>query len=330
MGYTVVQYGCGVIGCGTVKLASRKRDIEIVGAIDLNNVGRDLGEVAGIGRKLGILISEDADAVLDEVKPSIVLHATGSVLPEVLYQLEKAVKAGTNVISTCEELSFPYEKYPVLAESIDELAKECGVTVLATGVNPGFLMDAWPLTMTGVCQDVRQIKAVRIQNASQRRISFQKKIGAGKTLEEFNELVEAGTLRHVGLPESVAMIADGLGWELDNITETIEPIICETEVRSDSITVKPGQVAGVKQMGYGWKNGTPVITLNFEASIGSEESYDAAYITGTPNMEVIIKGGTHGDTATAAMVINSIPRVVNAAPGLNTMKDLVICALPGK
>lgn len=327
----VVQYGCGPIGCSIVRLALQKPNIEIAGAIDLVNVGCDLGEVAGVNRKLGVLISEDADAVLNQVKPNVVLHATGSVLKDIYPQLEKVIKAGINLVSTSEELSYPYGKQPILAARIDKLAKEHQVTVLGTGVNPGFLMDTWPLVMTAVCQDVKQIRAVRIQDASPRRLPFQKKIGAGKTIEEFAELVEAGTLRHVGLAESVAMIAAGLGWELDDITETIEPIVAEAEVRSDFVTVRPGQAAGVRQVGHGLKDGKELITLDFQAYIGAKESYDAVYISGIPDMEVVIKGGTHGDIATAAMIVNSIPRVIDAPPGLMTMKDLpIICALPSR
>ncbi|MFC1861651.1 dihydrodipicolinate reductase, partial [Chloroflexota bacterium] len=294
--------------------------------------------VININSNLGVLISNDADAVLSQTKPDIVLqrrfivrHATGSVLKDIYPQLGKVVKAGINVVSTCEELSFPYTAQPVLADSMDKLAREHRVTVLGTGVNPGFLMDAWPLFMTGVCQEVKQIKSVRIQDASPRRGPFQKKIGAGKTIEEFNTLVKTGTLRHVGLAESIAMIAAGLGWELDDITETIEPVMAEAEVRTDFVNVSPGQVAGVKQVGFGYSGGKELIELEFQAYVGAKESYDAVYITGTPNMEVAIKGGLHGDIATAAMVVNSIPRVVNAPPGLITMKDLpMVCALPGK
>lgn len=326
-----VQFGCGLVGCSIAKLASTKPNIDIVGAIDLVNVGRDLGEVAGFSQKPGVLISNEADSVLNKVKPDIVLHATSSVLRDVYSQLETVVKAGVNLVSTCEELSYPYEKQPALAEKLDKLAKEHKVTVLGTGVNPGFLMDAWPLCMTAVCQDVRQIRVVRIQDASPRRAPFQKKIGVGKTIEEFNTLVEAGTMRHVGLAESVAMIAAGLGWELDDITETIEPILAKAEVRSNFATVKAGQVAGVRQVGFGLRDGKELITLDFQAYIGARESYDAVHIAGIPNMEVVIKGGTHGDIATAAMVVNSIPRVIEALPGLVTMKDLpIVCALPGK
>ena len=155
-----------------------------------------------------------------------------------------------------------------------------------------------------------------------RRLPFQKKIGAGCTLDEFQKLVEAGTLRHVGLAESIAMLAAGLGWELDDIRDEIEPVIAESEVRSQYLTVKPGQAAGVKQTGRGFKDGQEVITLDFQAYLGAKESYDAVYITGTPNLEVIIKGGTHGDIATAAMVVNAARRVLEAPPGLLTMKDL--------
>jgi len=327
----VVQYGCGPVGCSIARLAATKPNMDIVGAIDLASVGRDLGEVAGIDRKLGVLISDDADAVLNQGKADIVLHATGSVLENVYPQLEKVVKAGINVVSTCEELSYPYRKQPVLAARLDELAKEHHVTLLGTGVNPGFVMDTWPLFMTAVCQDVKQIKAVRIQDASSRRAPFQKKIGAGKTIQDFNKLVEVGAIKHVGLPESIDMIAAGLGWKLDDITETIEPVMAEAEVSTDFVTVKEGQVAGVRQVGSGLRGGKELITLDFQAYIGAKESYDAVYITGTPNMEVVIKGGTHGDIATAAIVVNSIPGVIAAPPGLMTMKDLpVVCAVPSK
>lgn len=331
MSLRVVQYGCGVIGCSVVKLAAKKPDIDIVGAVDIVNTGKDLGDVAGLKRKLGIIISDETNKVLLETKPDAVLHTTGSGLESIYPQLGDAIRAGANIISTCEELSYPYYKQCKLATSLDNLAKECRVTVLGTGVNPGFIMDAWPLFMTGVCQDVQSIKVSRIQDASVRRIPFQKKIGAGKTLEEFDKLVEEGTLKHVGLPESIAMIAAGLGWELDDITETIEPIVAEGEVSSDFITVKSGQATGVKQVGRGLKEGKELITADFQAYLGAPQSYDTVQITGTPNMEVVIKGGTNGDIATAAMVVNSIRRVVDAPPGLMTMKDLpMVCASPTK
>ena len=234
------------------------------------------------------------------------------------------------VVSSCEELSYPYQKEPKLAARLDRLAKQKGVTVLATGVNPGFLMDAWPLFMTAVCTEVKEVRVSRVRDASQRRIPFQEKVGAGKTRREFEALVKKGIIRHVGLPESVAMIAAGLGWQLDKITEIIKPIVYPKKVKSDFITVTPGMVAGVKQVGHGWKKGKKLITLNFEGSIGAGKSYDSVSIKGSPNIEVIAKGGIHGDIATIAMLVNAIPRILDASPGLKTMKDLVFSALPKK
>ena len=326
-----VQFGCGPIGCSVVRYALQKLDIEFVGAIDIHKslIRSDLGEVVGINSKLGIIISADADAILSQTKPDVVFLTTNSSLKLVYPQVVKCVKAGANVLSTCEELSYPYRKDPKLSAEIDKIAKANNVTVLATGVNPGFLMDAWPLFMTGVCQQVEQIKAVRVQNASSRRGPFQKKIGAGCTLEEFKKLADAGTLKHVGLPESIAIIANGLGWELDEITESIEPVITETQVKTDFVTVKPGQAAGVRQVSKGISAGKELVTLEFEASVGAPESYDAVYITGIPNMEVIIKGGVHGDIATAAIVVNSVHRVIDTAPGLISMKDVPIVSTLG-
>jgi 2,4-diaminopentanoate dehydrogenase len=289
-------------------------------------VGCDLGDVAGVGRKLGVIISSETEAVLKKARPHVVIHTTSSSLKKIFPEIEKLIKAKVNVVSSCEELAYPHQKEPKLAARLDKLAKQNGVTVLATGVNPGFLMDAWPLFMTGVCTEVGEVKASRVQDASCRRIPFQKKIGAGKSPEEFDVLVKKGSIRHVGLAESVAMIAAGLGWKLDKITETIEPVIYQKAVKSDYMTVKPGMVAGVRQIGYGWRGGEKSISLYFEASIGAKESFDSVAITGTPNMEVIVKGGTHGDIATVAMLTNAAAKIHEFRPGLKTMKDLIIAA----
>ena len=327
----VVQFGCGPIGCSVIKYARNRPDIEVVGAIDIDStlVGRDLGDVASIDDKIGVAISAEADGTLSQAKPDVVFLTTGSSLREIHTPATECIEAGANVISTCEELAYPYREEPQISADIDKRARDKGVTVLATGVNPGFVMDAWPLFMTGICQQVKKIKAVRVQDASPRRGPFQKKIGAGLTLEEFNELVAAGTLKHVGLPESIAMIASGLGWKLDEITESIEPVIARSRVETDFVMVEPGQAAGVRQVGRGIRARDELITLEFEAYVGAPESYDAVYITGTPNLEVVIKGGTPGDIATAAITVNCVHRVMDAPPGLLTMKDLPIVSVLG-
>ena len=326
-----VQYGCGPIGCSVVRFALQRADIELVGAIDIDKQleGRDLGEIANLNNKLGIVIASDADAVLSRTKPDVVFLTTSSFIRNVYPQLEKCIKHGINIVSSAEELTYPYTKTPELSTAIDKLAKKHQVTVLATGINPGFIMDAWPLFMSGVCQQIKRVKVVRIQDASPRRRPFQEKIGAGCTLDEFNKRVADGSLKHIGLAESIEMIASGLCWKLDDITESIEPIIAQAQIRTNFVTVDPGQVAGVRQVGRGIKAGEELVTLEFEASVGADESRDTVYITGLPNMEVTIKGGTQGDIATIAMIVNSAHRVIDAPPGLMTMKELPLVTALG-
>jgi len=327
--FRAIQFGCGPIGCAVARLASQRSNIELVGAVDIDKdkVGRDLGEVMGIEKRLGVKITDDIDGLFSKAKANVVFHQTGSSLKAVAPQLLKLLRFGANIVSTTEELAYPYIRQPILAYEIDRVAKANGATVLGTGVNPGFLMDVWPMVMSAVCQEIKRVRVVRVQDASPRRLPFQKKIGAGCTVEEFEELAAAGTLRHVGLTESIDMIAAGLDWQLSQVTESIEPVIAREQVNTKYLTVEEGQVAGVRQVGRGLKDKEELITLEFEAYLSAPESYDAVYLTGVPNMEVVIKGGTHGDIATAAIVVNAAYRVIEAPAGLVTMKDLpiVIC-----
>ncbi|MFC1998947.1 dihydrodipicolinate reductase [Chloroflexota bacterium] len=319
-----IQYGCGPIGCAVAKLANSRNNIELIGAVDVdpNKVGKDLGEVMGTGQLMGVIVTDDINTILANQKADVVFHQTASTMKAITPQLAELIVLGLNVVSSAEELSYPYIANDDLARAIDDAAKANNVSVLGTGINPGFLMDAWPIAMTAVCEQVKYIKSIRVQNAMTRRQPFQKKIGAGCTLSEFDKLVEAKTLRHVGLTESMHMIAAGLGWKLDKATESIKPVIAQEPTQSQYISVEPGQAAGVRQVGLGYLAGKEVMRLEFEASLIAPESYDAVYITGTPDMEVVIKGGVHGDIGTAAMVVNCAHRVVQTQPGLITMNDL--------
>ncbi len=316
-----VHIGLGPMGVKICKLACQKKNIEIIAAVEKIGLGQDVGELIGLGRRLNIALTDDLKAAL-ALKPDIAVHSTLSSLEKVKDQLISIIKAGVNIVSTCEELSYPWKTRPALANELDALAKENNVTILGTGVNPGFCMDTLPIVVTAVCQDVEHIKAARIQDACSRRLPFQKKIGAGCTPREFDELKAKGSLRHVGLEESAGMIASAMGWEIDEYSETIDPVIAEKKVSSDFITVEPGQAAGVEQIAIGKMKGKEVLRMEFRAYLGAPESYDAVYVTGTPDLEVVIKNGVQGDIATASMVVNAIPRVINAPAGLLTMKDI--------
>jgi len=324
----VILYGVGAIGSRIARLLLRKKGFKIVGAIDVSpkKIGKDLGEIIEVERPLGIAVSKDPGGLLSSVDADVALHATSSFLKDVYLQLVQLIKHDLNVISTCEELSYPYVVDESLALSLDRLAKKHGVTVLGTGVNPGFLMDTLPIALSSVCQEVKQIKVERVIDAAKRRLPFQKKIGAGLTLEEFKDMIEKRIITgHVGLEQSIAMIADALGLNLQKIeVEPVKPVIAEKPVESREIRVAAGRVAGLTQSAHGLIDGKPFITLIFKAYIGAEDEYDSITIEGTPNINQKIAPCVHGDLATAAIVVNSIPKVISAAPGLKTMKDLPV------
>ena len=323
-----VLYGVGAVGGMIAKSLLQREGVEVVGAIDMaeDKVGRDLGAVLELGRNVGVLVSKDASFVLTETKPDVVVHATSSYLKDVFPQLEGIVKYGANVVSTCEELSYPYYSEPKLAEELDMLAKKHKATVLGTGINPGFLMDTLVITLTAVCQKVEAIRVVRVMNAATRRVPFQKKIGAGLSLEDFHRAINEGRITgHVGLEQSISMIAAALRWKLGQIkVDPVEPVVAEKAVRSEAIQVKGGYAAGLRQTARGVMDGRNVIVLDFQAYIGAEEEYDSVSIKGLPNVNQKISPCVHGDISTVAMIVNSIPKVVNAPPGLFTMKDLPV------
>jgi 4-hydroxy-tetrahydrodipicolinate reductase len=323
----IVQYGVGPIGAELAKYSLKKTGLSFVGAIDIDpkKIGMDLGEAVG-GERIGVSITNESKKLLAKTKPNLILHSTGSYLKDVKPQLLEIMKSGADIISTCEELSYPYLKNPKIAKELDTAARKHNVTLLGTGINPGFLMDTLVLTATGVCQDVKKIKCSRIQDASYRRLPFQKKIGASLTVEEFRSKVADGTIKHVGFQESIAMIASTLGWKLDRIDETIEPKLAEKTVSSEFLTVEAGQVAGVDQTATGIVGGESLIVLNLQAYLGCPDPKEWTVIDGVPRIDLTIKNGVHGDLATAAVVVNCIPRVLNAKPGLMTMKDLPVPA----
>ena len=327
----VIQYGIGPIGASIVRLMRQKNSLEIVGAIDTDakKVGRDLGEVVGASdAPWGILVSADAASVL--AKPAdVVVHSTSSYLTSVMDQLLTCLGAGLCIVSTCEELAYPFRKHPQLSKTLDEAAKEEGVALLGTGVNPGFVMDKLPLTLSAVSQWVDWVSAVRIVDASKRRLPLQKKIGAGMTPDEFRAQVAAGVIKHHGLPESIAMVADGLGFSLDDISETIEPMIAEEVIKTEFLEVEPGQVAGVHQVGRGTAAGQEKIFMELKMYVGAKNPADTVVLKGDPNLTLTIPGGTHGDVATAAVVVNAIPSILAANAGLRTSRDLPLSFFPG-
>jgi hypothetical protein len=329
----VMHFGLGPIGAAIVKQVATRPGFKIVGAVDIDpaKVGRDLGDVVGLSKRLDVKVADDAAKALKAAKPDVVVLCTSSSIKKVVPQIEAILKSKVAIVSTTEELSYPGYTHIRAARAIHAMAKKAKVAVLGTGVNPGFAMDALPIALTAVCERVDRVVVNRVQDARIRRLPFQQKIGAGLTTEQFQKKVDDGTVRHVGLTESIAMIADALGWTLDRITDDIQPKLAAVTISSEFLAVDPGYVCGIVQDGVGYRKREPVIKLHMEAYLGSPETYDSVDIEGSPNLSMRIAGGIHGDVATASIVVNSIPRVLAASPGLHTMRDLPLPSFfPGR
>jgi 4-hydroxy-tetrahydrodipicolinate reductase len=320
----VLHFGLGPIGAAVVKQVAERRGFRIVGAVDIDpmKAGRDLGDVAGLGRALKVKVSSNADKTIRSTKPDVVVLCTVSSLRKATPQMLDILKRKVPIVSTTEELAYPTGGNLKYARAIHAAAKKAKVAVLGTGVNPGFTMDALPIALTGVCERVDSVRVDRVQDARVRRLPFQQKIGAGLTREQFQKKVDDASVRHVGLAESVSMIADAMGWKLDRIIDEIQPKIATSTVSSEFLAVDPGYVCGLVQDGIGYRDGKAVITLHMEAYLGAPESYDAVEIAGSPTIRSKVAGGIHGDVATASITVNSIPKILEVLPGLHTMRDM--------
>ncbi len=321
----IVQYGLGPIGSAVARHVVERAGLELVGGVDIDpaKVGKDVGEVIGLNRTLGFSVSGTLAQALEQAEADVAIHTTSSYFDLFKDQIIQILEAGLDVVSTAEELSFPWLAHPEKAAEIDAVARHAGKTVLGTGVNPGFIMDTLPLTLTAICQRVDRVEVTRVINASTRRGPFQAKIGSGMTVEAFEAKMAAGRMGHVGLPESVGMVFDTLGKKLVRYESGVEPLVADQLIRTEHFEVQPGQVRGLKQVARGYSDEGEFMTLTFIAALDAGEDGDTVRITGKPDLEVKLQG-TNGDLATVAIAVNAVRRVKEAAPGLVTMRDLPI------
>ncbi len=330
----VVHYGLGPIGMAVGRVIAGRPWLRSVGAVDVRPelVGRDLGEVLDLpSGGVGVRIVDNLGAAAVSAA-SVVVHCTGSSLRAGAPQLYVCIDAGLNVVSTCEELAYPWAADPETAAAIDRRARERGVTVLGTGVNPGFVMDYLPVVLSAVTREVERVEVIRVQEAGNRRLPLQQKVGAGLTREEFEEGVRVGSIRHVGLRESADAVAAALGWRLTRIDRTIRPLIAKRETPSGLGLIPAGHVVGVHQTLSGRVGQIERVSLALQMGVGLADPHDDIVLHGTPTLRVRVEGGVPGDIATAAIVANALGRVVAAAPGLAVMTDLAppLPAAPGR
>jgi 4-hydroxy-tetrahydrodipicolinate reductase len=327
----VMIVGLGPIGAAVARQLLSRKNFKLVAAVDIDpaKAGRDLAFVLGAAKRTGVKVTTDAAAAIRKTRPQAAVLCTSSSLKLVRPQIEAVLKHKLPIVSTTEELAYPWYSNRPLARRIDSAARKAKVAVVGTGVNPGFAMDALPITLTAICERVDSLRVDRIQDARIRRLPFQQKIGSGLTPEQFAAKVKDLSVRHVGLTESVAMIADALGWKLDRITDEIQPKIAAAPVESQFLKVPAGRVCGIVQDGLGYVAGEPRIVLHMEAYLGAPETYDRVQIEGSPRLDVKAAGGYHGDVATASITVNTIPAALAASPGLHTMRSLALPSFAG-
>ena len=323
MAIKVALMGLGAIGRGIARCALQKHDLEIVAAIDLDpgRVGRKLSDVVDAPTP-EVIIGSDAAAEMRKAQGGILLHATGSRLDRVEGELAQALTAGLSVVSTCEELSYPWLRHPEIAERLDKLAQKRKLALLGTGVNPGFVMDRLPATLGAVCGRVDRVRVTRVVDSRTRRKQLQLKTGAGLNEEEFDRGVDEGTLGHVGLMESAALAALGVGLEVDEVDESIDPVEAEGDMQGEGFTVPKGGIVGLNQVARAFHDGKEVAILNLTIALGAPEPRDEIELEGDPGIRVLIPGGTPGDKATAWTVVHAAPLVQGSEPGLISVLDL--------
>jgi 2,4-diaminopentanoate dehydrogenase len=317
----VVHYGLGPIGLAVAALVAERPWLRSAAAVDVSEDLRDRPLAELIGRPSAV--SPRVSATYEPVAgASVALLCTGSSLERVAPQVAELAGSGLHVVSTTEELSYPWDAHPDVAAAIDAVARGAGVTVLGTGINPGFAMDYLAIVLSAVARRVDRMEVHRVQDAGTRRVPLQRKVGAGMAPDAFRAAVAEGRLGHVGLAESAGMLAATFGWRLTGLDERVEPILAEVPTPMSGGTVAAGHVLGLHQTAVGRAGDVPVVSLTLDMAVGIGPTRDHVRLVGEPDLELEVPGGLHGDVATAAIVVNAIPRVLTARRGLVTMAEL--------
>ncbi len=319
----VTLVGLGAIGREVLKALLEKSSVRVVAVVDPAFTGQDAGVVAGVG-KLGIaVVSRFLEGLMIPSDVALVLTTSGTA--ELLPLIEQAASRGVHVVSSCEDLAYAELATRDLANRIDAVAQKGGITVLGTGVNPGFVMDRLPLALVGACVSVRRVWVERVVDAAKRRGPLRAKVGAGLSVEEFQAGVASRRFGHRGLPESCALLGAGLGLTFDSIQSTIEAVVSTAAAPRAGIAA--GAVAGLRQSAIGLVAGEPVVRLDLEMSVDAPDPHDRIRIDGDPPLDMLLAGGTHGDRGTVGTVLNAIAAVLDAPRGLRYVTDLPLFGL---
>lgn len=329
----VLVLGTGEMGSGIARLVHGKQGLALAGvyARRAGRGGMDAGSAIGLGREIGIPVSNDLADVVRQARPNVAIQATCSSIADAMEEIAVLVRHGISVISIAEQMAFPACSSPVLADEMHTDAVSHGVAVVGTGINPGFVFDLLVITLSGVCADIRSIRAERVNDLSPYGPTVLDSQGVGLSPQAFVQGVEEGTVvGHIGFPESIHLIAAAVGWDIERIEEYREPIISGVIREAPNRCVQPGQVAGCLHTALAYREDRPVITLRHPQQVHPQlegiQTGDRIEISGTPDVQLAGRPEIPGGQATCALAVNMIPRLLNAPPGLHTLTDLPVPA----
>jgi 4-hydroxy-tetrahydrodipicolinate reductase len=340
MTHRVVLWGTGNVGRNALIGINARPDLELAGVWVSNpdKVGRDAGELAGLGH-LGVTATGDADAVLATRPDCVVYTSMADVrLDEAMEDLTRILRAGVNVVSSSPVfLQFPDE---AMGAPIHRAALDGGVSIWVNGIDPGFANDWLPLAITGISERITQVRCMEILNYStyaQPTVLFDV-MGFGRPLDETPLLLSPGVLS-LAWGSVVRQLAAGLEVELDDVEEWHTRLPAPETFEIDTGTVEKGTAAALRFELRGMRAGRPVVVLEHVTRLRDDLAPDwpqpaghgcyRVEVTGEPNYTLDLRLlGTNGDhntaglKATAMRLVNAVPAVVGAAPGLLTALDL--------
>ncbi|MCC2865759.1 2,4-diaminopentanoate dehydrogenase [Ihubacter massiliensis] len=327
----VIIWGLGAMGGGMADLLLKKKGVDIVGVAGRGaKIGKSMYDYIQTerGDRPDVLIGAPED-VIKEGAADVVLCCTDSFVKTAFDRLRFVLERKINVVSSAEEMAYPKAQSPQEAAELDRIAKENGVSIVGTGINPGLIMDLLVVTMTGCCEEVEHIVSRRVNSLSPFGPAVMEEQGIGITKEEFLDGVKTGKLSgHVGFHESIHMIADAIGWDVEKVTQSMDPIMTDVDRKSPYGFAKAGNVAGCAMKGQGYVDGELKIEMDHPQQIEPEQvgvqTGDYVIIKGTPNINMVNSPEVPGGIGTIAMCVNMIPHIINARPGLHTMIDLPV------
>ena len=331
----VVQYGCGKMSVYTMRYAI-EQGMEIVGALDINPnvIGKDIGDIIGDGNSYGVMVKsiDEAEALLNEVRPDICIITTMSLMNDIKDSLLLCARLGINAITTCEEAFYPMNSIPNLTMEIDRLAKENNCTITGSGYQDAFWGNLIT-TLAGSTHNITKIKGSSSYNVEDYGIALAEAHGAGLTLEEFEEKI--ASVDNITDEERQEVINRGEyipsymwnvnGWLCDKLglhvvrqTQKCVPQTYPSDIESSTLgmTVKSGMATGM----------SAVVTTETEEGITLEtecigkvygpDEFDSNRWTvyGEPNTDLVIDKPQTVEL-TCATIVNRIPDVLAAEAG---------------